>query len=93
MEFPVCPLDVTYCSATDCQNKVCTRHPRVLEALKDSSIMAGAAVSVADFSGTCGGHTMSARTLTEKPGTCGGCKHFYDTFPEMTAPPHPGDVR
>lgn len=53
MEFPVCPLDVTYCSATDCQNKVCTRHPRVLEALKDSSIMAGAAVSVADFSGTC----------------------------------------
>lgn len=63
MEFPVCPLDVTYCSATDCKNKSCTAHPRVLRALMDNPIMAGATVSVADFSGTCRAYI---RQLIEK---------------------------
>lgn len=53
MNFPECPLDITYCTATDCQNKDCERHSKVLEALKESAIMVGATVSVADFSGTC----------------------------------------
>lgn len=53
MEYPECPLDVTYCAATDCKDRTCERHPRVLEALRGSATMAGRPVSMADFSGTC----------------------------------------
>lgn len=56
MEFQCFPLDITYCSNTDCNAaETCERHPDRLAQLRNSGVInQGDMVSIADFSGTCG---------------------------------------